>query len=321
MSMTKLDAEHLFELSEPYTKEDLKRASRRAVKKWHPDAAARSGIDPSVAMKNYTQISEAERYLVGFFDGQPDGFRVSPTKTDAQTGSGTTAGNSRAEASSPDADGKKTRRPRGTTSNESSVPNSNQGSRRGTSSTSRGAGSSATSRGAGSGRKRNTTERDAYHEEKERRWDGTQEERRQPEDVSVESDDSPEENQQIVRGDVFRGLADNAQGVRKAILIASAALFLISVESAVRSFAIWQEDPLLVIMTMVMAAMFLAQGVAELRQSAISGLVCSLLYRLADELDNDNPLARLVVSLIRLSLQTIRIVFSAVGWVVDRLLK
>lgn len=118
MTITKVEAEQLFELTEPYTKTDLKKAARRAIKKWHPDMAARNGIDPAVAAAQYGKIAESEKYLVGFFDGKPDDYKETPSSRGTSAPSNAQTNRSTAQSTNT----KRTRRAttRNTTSTTSS---------------------------------------------------------------------------------------------------------------------------------------------------------------------------------------------------------
>lgn len=91
--MDKRTAEQILDLTEAYTLDDLNRASRAAVKKWHPDMAERNGIPPEVAAENYGQIENAKRWLVDFFEGQTADYRlqVSEAPSPSQPASTTTS--------------------------------------------------------------------------------------------------------------------------------------------------------------------------------------------------------------------------------------
>lgn len=93
MATSKVESEQLFELTEPYSKADLRNAVRTAMMKWHPDRATANGIDLQEATRKYGQIEESKKYLEGFFDGKPDDFKIAPTTPTQSQNAGSSSSN------------------------------------------------------------------------------------------------------------------------------------------------------------------------------------------------------------------------------------
>ena len=70
--MTREAAEAILELPQRYTKEDVRHAYTELARTYHPDAAAKSHMDPAEAQRLMVEANKANAALKPFFSEQPD---------------------------------------------------------------------------------------------------------------------------------------------------------------------------------------------------------------------------------------------------------
>lgn len=82
--MTRVEAEKLLGLDKPYDKTDLRKAVRAAMKKYHPDRAAKEGLAAEEAQSFFVKIQPAQKELEILFNGEADDYKVTPSPQDSQ---------------------------------------------------------------------------------------------------------------------------------------------------------------------------------------------------------------------------------------------
>ena len=66
--MTQAEAEAILDLPERYDRRQLRHSFMALAQKFHPDAAARNGLDPAEAQRKMTQVNKAYALLKEYFD-------------------------------------------------------------------------------------------------------------------------------------------------------------------------------------------------------------------------------------------------------------
>lgn len=77
-AMTRYEAEMALGLDKPYTKADFENAVRQAIRTYHPDRAARSGIPEDVATAKFIAAQHAKKVIAPLFKGEPDDHVIKP---------------------------------------------------------------------------------------------------------------------------------------------------------------------------------------------------------------------------------------------------
>ena len=357
MTVTKVEAEQLFELTEPYSKTDLKKAARSAIRKWHPDMAARNGIDPTLASENYGKISDAEKHLAGFFDGHTDGYKVSPSTVDAggsartqRPETSTNAGktDTSSSQSAPKEDKGKTKETRYWDAQTQQWKTDPTGKRTGwydggqQSERQRPRRSETTNAGDDEPkrapkrppRRPSETGRDDTNENQASRRNtrnhanprtrprpsganGNAGRQDQPSSGAREEQVVQDEERRPTMADYLRQIAGERGKVKTGLVIFAVILFLLSSESAFRGLSPDTQPIWFTALAFVTPLSFLLLALVEFGFGPISSGICSSLGLLSDGLENDNPLAKFFIVILRLVVLLLKGLYKVVSWVVN----
>lgn len=213
--MTRAEAEELLGLKVPYTKPELRKAIREAMRMWHPDRASQFGIPADLASENFASIQPAEKLLMGYFDGKPADFRLIPDRpASSSSGASSSSSSSASKSSSSSAAGGPTSRPTGETTNRRKRPTQKQrqADAKASHAASSSAGGAASSSTSGAGRSSQHSHRQRREQERPKK-----QERPRPQQPAPEP--TPRVDPVMVASSVGHAIGSREQALHIALLV------------------------------------------------------------------------------------------------------
>lgn len=117
--------------------------------------------------------------------------------------------------------------------------------------------------------------------------------------------------------DYLRQIAGERGKVKTGLVILAVILFLLSAESAFRGLSPDTQPIWFTALAFVTPLSFLLLALVEFGFGPISSGICSSLGLLSDGLENDNPLAKFFIVILRLVVLLLKGLYKVVSWVVN----